>query len=64
MALQSGEQDDHRFFMATLLPNARVPPQKLRGYRGFIFSHDHPRPAHIHFGKRKRFSSWDIQRSE
>ena len=46
--------------MATLLPNARVAHDRLRGYRIFVFSHDHPHPAHVHFGKSKRFSGWDI----
>jgi hypothetical protein len=32
----------------------------LKGYRIFIFSHDHPHPPHVHFGKRKRVSSWDL----
>jgi hypothetical protein len=46
--------------MATLLPNDEVPQQDLQGYRIFIFSHDHPHPPHVHFGKGKRFSSWDL----
>ena len=47
--------------MATLLPNANVTSHQLKGYRVFIFSHDHPHPPHVHFGRKKRFSRWDIQ---
>jgi hypothetical protein len=47
--------------VATLLPNDEVPPPRLQGYRVFLFSHDHPHPPHVHFGKGRRFSSWDIQ---
>jgi hypothetical protein len=43
-----------------LQPIAWPPWQQLKGYRIFIFSHDHPHPPHVHFGKRKRFSSWDL----
>jgi hypothetical protein len=50
--------------MATLLPNANVSRHNLKGYRIFVFSHDHPHPAHIHFGKGRRFSGWDFQRTE
>ena len=46
--------------MATLLPNDEVPRSQLKGYRVFIFSHDHPHPPHVHFGKGRRFSSWDL----
>jgi hypothetical protein len=46
--------------MATLLPNFRVSRRQLKNYRVFIFSHDHPYPPHVHFGKRKRYSSWHI----
>lgn len=46
--------------MATLLPNDRVGRSELRGYRVFVFSHDHPHPAHVHFGKGTRVSSWDL----
>jgi hypothetical protein len=48
------------FRVATLLPNAEVSRSALRGYRVFIFSHDHPHPPHVHFGKGRRFSSWDV----
>jgi Domain of unknown function (DUF4160) len=47
--------------MATLLPNANITSHQVKGYRIFIFSHDHPHPPHVHFGRKKRFSSWDIQ---
>ena len=46
--------------MATLLPNTHVSSQDLLGYRIFIYSHDHPHPPHVHFGKQNRVSSWDI----
>ena len=46
--------------MPTLLPNEDVPRHALKGYRIFIFSHDHPHPAHVHFGKGRRVSSWDL----
>lgn len=46
--------------MATLLPNAEVTSSELRGYRIFIFSQDHPHPPHVHVGKGKRFSSWNL----
>lgn len=46
--------------MATLLPNDEVPRRALHGYRVFIFSHDHPYPPHVHFGKGRRYSSWDL----
>lgn len=46
--------------MATLLPNSRITRRQLRGYRVFIFSHDHPHPPYVHFGKRRRYSSWDL----
>jgi hypothetical protein len=46
--------------MATLLPNTEVKRDALKGYRIFIFSHDHPHPPHVHFGKGKRVSSWDL----
>jgi|ERR1041384_1043546 hypothetical protein len=49
-----------RRIVATLLPNDEVPRHALQGYRIFIFSHDHPHPPHIHIGKRRRFSSWDL----
>jgi hypothetical protein len=55
------KQNTYTSVMATLLPNSSVSRQKLKGHRVFVFSHDHPLPAHIHFGKRRRFSSWDIQ---
>jgi hypothetical protein len=42
------------------LPKYEVPRDALRGYRIFIFSHDHPHPPHVHFGKGKRVSSWDL----
>jgi hypothetical protein len=50
--------------MATLLPNDEVPRDALKGYRIFIFSHDHPHPPHVHFGKGRRFSSWDLASGE
>ncbi|HEX8325723.1 MAG TPA: DUF4160 domain-containing protein [Tepidisphaeraceae bacterium] len=50
--------------MATLLPNTRVSAHALLGYRIFIWSHDHPIPPHVHFGKQDRVSSWDIQTLE
>jgi hypothetical protein len=50
--------------MATLLPNDEVPRDALKGYRIFIFSHDHPHPPHVHFGKGRRFSSWDLVTGE
>ena len=50
--------------MAALLPNDEVPRGNLKGYRVFIFSHDHPHPPHVHFGKGRRFSSWDIASNE
>jgi hypothetical protein len=50
--------------MATLLPNSRIGSQYLKGYRVFLFSHDHPHPPHVHFGRRKTFSSWDLTRLE
>jgi hypothetical protein len=50
--------------LATLLPNDEVPRNALMGYRIFIFSHDHPHPAHVHFGKGRRFSSWDLLTTE
>jgi hypothetical protein len=54
-----------RFFkMATLLPNDEISSNDLRGYRVFIFSHDHPHPPHVHFGKGRRYSSWDIVSAE
>jgi hypothetical protein len=46
--------------MATLLPNDQVGRDVLKGYRVFIWSHDHPHPAHVHFGKGSRVSSWDL----
>ena len=46
--------------MATLLPNDEVPRDALKGYRIFIFSHDHPHPPHVHFGKGRQVSSWDL----
>ena len=46
--------------MATLLPNHEVNRDALKGYRIFIFSHDHPHPPHVHIGKGRRFSSWDL----
>lgn len=46
--------------MATLLPNDDVSRTALRGYRIFIYSHDHPHPPHVHFGKRRRVSAWDL----
>lgn len=46
--------------MATLLPNDEVSRDALKGYRIFIFSHDHPHPPHVHFGKGRRVSSWDL----
>jgi hypothetical protein len=50
--------------MATLLPNDEVPRRGLKGYRVFIFSHDHPHPPHVHIGKDRRFSSWDLPSGE
>jgi hypothetical protein len=50
--------------MATLLPNSRVARRVMKGYRVFLFSHDHPHPPHIHVGKRKRYSSWNLDRLE
>src|ERR1700722_121063 len=47
------KQNTYTSVMATLLPNSSVSRQKLKGYRVFVFSHDHPLPAHIHFGKRR-----------
>lgn len=46
--------------MATLLPDANITREHLKGYRVFLFSHDHPHPAHIHFGKGTRVSAWDL----
>ena len=46
--------------MAKLLPNDDVPPDALRGYRVFVWWHDHPHPAHVHLGKGRRVSSWQI----
>jgi hypothetical protein len=46
--------------VATLLPNDEVTRSALHGYRVFIFSHDHPHPPHVHFGKGRRYSSWDL----
>jgi hypothetical protein len=46
--------------MATLLPDENVGASELHGYRIFVFSHDHPRPSHVHVGKGKRYSSWNI----
>ncbi len=46
--------------MATLLPNDEVPRDALKGYRIFIFSHDHPDPPHVHFGKGRQVSIWDL----
>ena len=50
--------------MATLLPNDEVPRHALHGYRIFIYSHDHPHPPHVHFGKGHRVSSWDLVTAE
>jgi hypothetical protein len=47
--------------MATLLPNDEVSREDLRGYRIFIWSHDHPHPPHVHFRKGKQVSSWDLE---
>lgn len=46
--------------MATLLPNEAVTASALRGCRIFIFSHDHPHPPHIHIGKKRRTSKWEL----
>ena len=46
--------------MANLLPDTRITRAQLKGYRIFLFSHDHPHPPHVHFGKRKRVSAWDL----
>jgi hypothetical protein len=46
--------------VATLLPNDEVTRSAVQGYRVFIFSHDHPHPPHVHFGKGRRYSSWDL----
>ena len=46
--------------MATLLPDDQVTAHDLRGYRIFVFSHDHPHPPHVHLGKGNRYSSWDL----
>ena len=46
--------------MPTLLPNDEVSREDLRGYRIFIWSHDHPHPPHVHFRKGKQVSSWDL----
>ena len=47
---------DRRHFSATPenWPDLR---RQLKRYRIFIFSHDHPHPPHVHFGRKKRFSS-------
>jgi len=46
--------------LATLLPNAKVPRSRLRGYRVFVYSHDHPVPPHVHVGKGVRVSDWRL----
>lgn len=46
--------------MPTLLPNDEVTREQVLGYRIFIWAHDHPHPPHVHFGKRRRASSWDL----
>ncbi len=46
--------------MPILLPNDEVTREALKGYRVFILAHDHPHPAHVHFGKGQRVSKWDL----
>lgn len=44
--------------MAVLLPNAAVRQAKMRGYRIFVWSHDHPHPPHVHVRKGTSYSTW------
>lgn len=36
----------------------------MRGYRVFLWSHDHPVPPHVHVGKRERVSDWRLESLE
>ena len=46
--------------MATFLPDATITRTQMKGYRVFLYSHDHPHPPHVHFGKHRRVSAWDL----
>ncbi len=47
--------------MSILFPNEEVSRDQMKGYRIFIWSHDHPHPPHVHLRKGKAYSTWDLR---